>query len=268
MISANQFWEFCFSFWAFSQVACLYLLFPRKKEGETTALARRNVAAGGVPSTPSSVVPCTSRLPVWHLEFLENCLCSYSSLRADVCRRHVKSCHNNFNEHRALLRRFPACCQKCQTSWLLSKTWKPCSTFWVSYCQSILLNKYPKDNFRAVWLWLQCKAIKTFLSPLDFFSSDLFLEMWACALPALPPVLKSSPMGNTSSVKFMQIHMTFLELIVVDFVIQSPVLSNWIGFPVGHRFIGYKYRKGKYLPRCQKLCFLCPSCIRSSFLTM
>lgn len=64
VISANQ---FCFPFWVFSQITCLQLLFARKYKAESTVLARRNVAEGGAPGTPSSLVSCTSQssLDIW-----------------------------------------------------------------------------------------------------------------------------------------------------------------------------------------------------------
>lgn len=45
-----------------------------KKEGETTALAKRSIAAGGVLSTPSTITPHT-----------HNCLFDIQSSWKDVC---------------------------------------------------------------------------------------------------------------------------------------------------------------------------------------
>lgn len=131
------------------------------------ALARRNVAAGGAPRAPSSVVP-------------RNCLFDGWSFWKAVCsptpRWGLVFAEDMWNPAMTTLMSTGHCSEGFLPAVKYAKifdcpqkTWKPCSTFRLSRCQSILLNNYPKDHFSAVWLWLQYKAIAQFLSLFVYF---------------------------------------------------------------------------------------------------
>lgn len=146
------------------------------------ALARRNIAAGGAPSAPSSVVP-------------RNCLSdSWGSWKA-VCsptpRWGLMVAEDMWNPAMTTLMSTGHCSEGFLPAVKYAKpfdcpqkTWRPCRTFRLSHSQSILL--IPKTTSVLYDPDCSTRLSHSFCHCLFIFSFALFLEMWACALPALP----------------------------------------------------------------------------------
>lgn len=192
VISANQ---FCFPFWVFGQITCLQLLFARKYKDENTVLARRNVAEGGAPGTPSSLVSCTSQssLDIWSSW---EAVCGAATpcwgliLVGSMWNPTVTTLMNTEGFLPAVKNARPLGCPQRPGSLEALSDFPAAEVFCVTNILKTTSEQYGSD--------CSTRLSNGFSNPLINFA--LFLGTGACASPALHPVTSSSPTGNTSSV--------------------------------------------------------------------
>lgn len=161
-------------------------------------LARRNIAVGGAPGTPSSIVPCASQLPVDTWSSWE-AVCAATPcwgliLAGNMWNPTVTTLMNTRHYSGGFLPAVknsrPLGCPQRPGSLEALSDFSAVEVFCVTNIPKTTSGQYASD----------CSTRQTngFSNPLINFA--LLLETGTCALPALHPVTSSSPMGNTSSI--------------------------------------------------------------------